>query len=60
MPSNPLAPTTEKIADGVWRHAGDIRRGMNVYFVAEEDGSGVFAFRRRDEGHDEGDPQGRR
>lgn len=41
---NPLAPTTEKIADGVWRHAGDIRRGMNVYLVAEEDGSGVFAF----------------
>ena len=41
---NPLAPTTEKIADGVWRHAGDVRRGMNVYLVEEEDGSGVFAF----------------
>ena len=44
MATNPLAPVTEKIADGVWRHAGDIRQGMNVYLVAEEDGSGVFAF----------------
>jgi len=41
---NPLAPLTEQIAEGVWRHAGDIRQGMNVYLVAEEDGSGVFAF----------------
>jgi hydroxyacylglutathione hydrolase len=41
---NPLKPVTEKIADGVWRHAGDIRQGMNVYLVEEEDGSGVFAF----------------
>ena len=41
---NPLAPLTEEIAEGVWRHAGDVRRGMNVYLVAEEDGSGVFAF----------------
>lgn len=41
---NPLAPITEQIADGVWRHAGDIRRGMNVYLVAEPDGDGVFAF----------------
>ncbi len=39
-----MGPLTEKIADGVWRHAGDIRQGMNVYLVAEEDGSGVFAF----------------
>ena len=41
---NPLAPLTEQIADGVWRHAGDLRQGMNVYLVDEEDGSGVFAF----------------
>ncbi len=41
---NPLAPVTEKIADGVWRHAGDVRQGMNVYLIEEEDGSGVFAF----------------
>ena len=41
---NPMRPLTEEIADGVWRHAGDIRQGMNVYLVAEEDGSGVFAF----------------
>ncbi len=41
---NPLAAKTEQIAEGVWRHSGDIRRGMNVYFVAEEDRPGVFAF----------------
>ncbi len=41
---NPMAPVTEQIAEGVWRHAGDLRQGMNVYLVAEEDGSGVFAF----------------
>ena len=47
MPSripNPLAPITEEVADGVWRHAGDLRQGMNVYLVAEPDGNGVFAF----------------
>lgn len=42
--ANPLRPLTEEIADGVWRHAGDLRQGMNVYLVKEEDGSGVFAF----------------
>lgn len=42
MPLNPFAPITEQIADGVWRHAGDFRRAMNVYFI-EEDG-GVTQF----------------
>src|SRR5688572_8451809 len=42
--ANPLRPLTEEIADGVWRHAGDLRRGMNVYLVREEGDSGVFAF----------------
>jgi glyoxylase-like metal-dependent hydrolase (beta-lactamase superfamily II) len=32
-----FGPTTERIADGVWRHAGDVRRSMNVYLL-EEDG----------------------
>lgn len=41
---NPLAAITDPVADGVWRHAGDIRHGMNVYLIAEDDGSGVFAF----------------
>lgn len=41
---NPVKPVTEKIAEGVWRHAGDIRQGMNVYLIEEEDGGGVFAF----------------
>ncbi|MEO8093136.1 MAG: MBL fold metallo-hydrolase [bacterium] len=40
----PLTPITEEIAEGVWRHAGDLRHGMNVYLVAEHDGGGVFAF----------------
>lgn len=39
----PLAPITESVADGVWRHAGDLRRGMNIYLVAEQ-GGGVLAF----------------
>jgi hydroxyacylglutathione hydrolase len=42
VPRNPLAPTTERIAEGVWRHAGDLRRGMNVYFI--EDDGGVTQF----------------
>ena len=37
-----MAALTEKIADGVWRHAGDLRRGMNVYFL--EDGDGITMF----------------
>ena len=32
-----FGPTTERIADGVWRHAGDVRRSMNVYLL-EDDG----------------------
>lgn len=42
MPLNPFAPVTEKVADGVWRHAGDLRHGMNIYLI--EDGDGVTAF----------------
>ena len=42
MPLNPLTPTTERIADGVWRHAGDLRRAMNIYFI--EDDGGVLQF----------------
>lgn len=40
---NPLKPITERIADRVWRHAGDLRQGMNVYFLREDDG-GVTLF----------------
>jgi len=42
MPTNPFKPITEQIADGVWRHAGDIKHGMNVYFLAEDDGVTIF------------------
>jgi len=38
----PFKPLTERIADGVWRHAGDIRQSMNVYFLADGDGVTVF------------------
>jgi hydroxyacylglutathione hydrolase len=37
VPRNPLAPITERIADGVWRHAGDLRQGWNVFLI-EDDG----------------------
>jgi hydroxyacylglutathione hydrolase len=40
----PLTPVVEQVADGVWRYAGDVKHAMNVYLVAEADGSGVFAF----------------
>jgi glyoxylase-like metal-dependent hydrolase (beta-lactamase superfamily II) len=49
---NPLAPTTERIADGVWRHAGDFKRGMNVYLI--EDGGGVTQFDAGTEGMTKG------
>jgi glyoxylase-like metal-dependent hydrolase (beta-lactamase superfamily II) len=42
MALNPLKPITEELADGVWRHAGDIKHGMNVYFVADGDGLTIF------------------
>jgi glyoxylase-like metal-dependent hydrolase (beta-lactamase superfamily II) len=42
MAANPLAPRTERVADGVWRHSGDLRRAMNVFLI--EDGGGVLAF----------------
>ncbi len=37
--ANPLKPITEQVADGVWRHAGDLRQAMNVYLLAEQDGT---------------------
>lgn len=37
-----MAPTTEKVADGVWRHAGDLRHAMNVFFITDEGGVTQF------------------
>ena len=37
--ANPLKPITEQVADRVWRHGGDLKQGMNVYLIAEDDGS---------------------
>ena len=42
MALNPFKPITEEIAPGVWRHAGDLKHGMNVYFIAEDDGVTIF------------------
>jgi hydroxyacylglutathione hydrolase len=38
----PWAPTLGKVADGVWLLRGDIKHGMNIYFL--EDGDGVIQF----------------
>jgi len=38
----PMSPVIEKVADGVWVLRGDIRHGMNIYFL-ETDG-GVIQF----------------
>jgi hydroxyacylglutathione hydrolase len=41
--SRPLwSPTLEPLADRVWLLRGDVKRGMNVYFI--EDGDGVIQF----------------
>jgi len=40
--AGPLSPRTERIADGVWRVAGDLRRGMNVYLLEDEGGVTMF------------------
>ena len=32
----------EQVADGVWRLTGDIKGGMNVYFIADEGGVTMF------------------
>ncbi len=42
MALNPLKPITEELAPGVWRHAGDLKHGMNVYLLEDEGGVTVF------------------
>jgi glyoxylase-like metal-dependent hydrolase (beta-lactamase superfamily II) len=42
MVKDAMGVTSEQIATGVWRVSGDIRGGMNVYFI--EDGDGVVQF----------------
>ncbi len=34
--------TPEQISDGVWRVAGDIKGGMNVYFISDGDGVTMY------------------
>ncbi len=40
--AGPFTPITERIAEGVWRFAGDFRHAMNVFLI--EDGGGVTVF----------------
>jgi hydroxyacylglutathione hydrolase len=42
FPGRPWSPKLGKVADGVWLLRGDIRGGMNIYFL--EDGDGVVQF----------------
>lgn len=42
FPGRPFSPTLGSVADGVWLLRGDIRGGMNIYFI--EDGDGVVQF----------------
>jgi glyoxylase-like metal-dependent hydrolase (beta-lactamase superfamily II) len=42
LPGRPWSPKLQKLADGVWLLRGDIRAGMNIYFI--EDGDGVVQF----------------
>jgi glyoxylase-like metal-dependent hydrolase (beta-lactamase superfamily II) len=37
-----VAKEPEKVADGVWRLTGDIKNGMNVYFIEGDDGITQF------------------
>jgi hydroxyacylglutathione hydrolase len=37
-----MAPQPEKVAEGVWRLAGDIKSGMNVYYLSDEGGVTQF------------------
>jgi hydroxyacylglutathione hydrolase len=36
--NQPMSPVIEKVADGVWVLRGDVRHGMNIYFLEESDG----------------------
>lgn len=42
FPGRPWSPTLGRVADGVWLLRGDIRGGMNIYFL--DDGDGVVQF----------------
>jgi hydroxyacylglutathione hydrolase len=42
FPGRPWSPTLGPVADGVWLLRGDIRGGMNIYFL--DDGDGVVQF----------------
>jgi glyoxylase-like metal-dependent hydrolase (beta-lactamase superfamily II) len=40
--AGPFTPITERVADGVWRHAGDLRHAMNVFLIEDDGGVTVF------------------
>jgi glyoxylase-like metal-dependent hydrolase (beta-lactamase superfamily II) len=43
FPRLPMSPTLAKVADRVWLLRGDLKLGMNVYFL-EQEGGGVVQF----------------
>ncbi len=42
FPRRPMSPVLAEVADGVWLLRGDIKGGMNIYFL--RDGDGVVQF----------------
>ena len=42
FPGRPFSPVFGEVADGVWLLRGDIKKGMNIYFL--RDGDGVVQF----------------
>lgn len=42
FPRQPNSPTVERVAEDVWLLRGDLKRGMNIYFLRED--AGVVQF----------------
>ena len=42
FPRRPFGPVLDEIADGVWLLRGDLKKGMNIYFI--RDGEGVVQY----------------
>src|SRR4051794_34009530 len=42
FPRRPMSPLLSQVAEDVWLLRGDIKQGMNVYFI--KDGDGVLQF----------------
>src|SRR3954471_16890930 len=38
FPGRPMSPLLSNVADGVWLLRGDLKQGMNIYFLEDDDG----------------------